>query len=248
MNTIIVDLESYPIDDAAEYLDPLPELTPPDLDEIQPAKNLVDPVKVAADLEKRRLAAIASYTQSVAAQAAQQEARLAACALDPDLLRIVALGWQVVGDPLPTVITCRGQQDERDVLELFWREARDAKLVTFRGLNFDLPVLQRRSQYLYVPSPVLNLDRYRTPHVDLYQRLTFNGAIKGHSLQFYLARFGIPYEDVSTGKDIAALVKAEDWAGVAAHCASDVKGTAALAQRLGLLQVPVRVRDEAEVI
>jgi predicted PolB exonuclease-like 3'-5' exonuclease len=138
---------------------------------------------------------------------------------------------------LDTCAICENTLEERDTLEQFWREAKGADLVSFRGLNFDMPILMRRSQYLNVPYLRLSLDKYRSNHIDLFQELTWRGAIKGHSLQFYMARFGIPYEDISSGKDIAALVKAGDWAGVKAHCAADVLGTKKLAQRLGLIEV-----------
>ena len=108
-------------------------------------------------------------------------------------------------------------------------------LVGFNILAFDLPVLLRRSQYLGLTAPYINLDRYRTPHCDLMQKLSFNGALKFHSLTFYGKRFAVGVPDATKGSDIAALVQAENWAAVEAHCRADVETTAALAERLGLL-------------
>jgi DNA polymerase elongation subunit (family B) len=204
----IADIETYAIDDADQYIE-----------SAEAPSNYKDPEKIAAFIEEARVRA------------------LSRCALDPDLCRVVALGWVPENVTTPVVLQCENTQDEKDALEMFWRDVALSPIVTFNGMKFDLPVLVRRSQYLNVRHPAVNMDRYRSPHIDLFQRLTFNGAITGHSLQFYMARFGIPYEDISSGKDIAALVKAGDWAGVKAHCAADVIGTKKLAQRLGLIEV-----------
>jgi hypothetical protein len=206
---VIVDIETYPIDDADQYVEP-----------VEAPANYKDPEKIAA------------YIAS-----AQQKA-VDRCGLDPDLCRIVALGWMFAGEPTPQVKVCKTVTEERDALEYFWRDAMDQPLVTFNGLKFDLPVLMRRSLYLGIAHPMLNLDRYRTPHIDLFNRLTFNGAISGHSLKFYLSRFGIASDDETSGKDTAALVRANDWKSVAAHCEADVRGTKQLAVRIGALTVP----------
>lgn len=217
-DTIIFDLETFAINDAEQYIEA-----------VEAPSNYKDPIKIAAYIEEARVKAIDT------------------CALDADLCQVVALGWMTPDDREPTIRLCRDVTEEKETLEQFWREAKGADLVSFRGLNFDMPILMRRSQYLYIPHPRLNLDKYRSNHIDLFQELTWRGAIKGHSLQFYMARFGIPYDDVSTGKDIAALVKAGDWLGVKAHCAADVLGTKLLAQRLGLIHssTPVPVAEGA---
>jgi hypothetical protein len=206
-DTIIFDLETFAVDDAEQFVE-----------DVQAPDNYKKPEAIAAYIEKARLKAIDS------------------CALDPDLCRIVALGSIDVSSHKPSVRVFHNTGEEKIGLEQFWWEAKGADLVSFRGFNFDMPILMRRSQYLNVAHPRLNLDKYRSNHIDLYQELTYRGAIKGHSLQFYLARFGIVYGDVSVGKDIAGMVKAGDWAGVSAHCAADVMGTRALAQRLGLIE------------
>jgi predicted PolB exonuclease-like 3'-5' exonuclease len=245
MSAIIVDVETYPLDDVEQYLTPLPEIPPPNLDAIQPAKNLVDPVKVAADLEKRKAAALKDYDDALIAQHAKRQAQIDGASLDPDLGRIVAIGWQVWGEPTVQVRVCRDTGDEAHDLEMFWRDyraLRDPQLVTFSGLRFDLPYLMRRSLYLGVKCPKLVIDRYRTNHLDLQAVLSYNGVLTWRSLKFYMARFGIPDDDPTTGKDIVGMVRAGDWDGVAAHCAADVRGTAALAQRLGLIEAPRQVQ------
>lgn len=236
MSVLICDIETFPIDDAEQFLTFPEPPTVPDLTTITAAKNVKKPELVEASLEQRRQAAIEGYETAVAAYNTQRANMIDRCAFDPDLACIVALGWMHPGDSKPIVVTCPTQTKERDALEMFWREARDLDLVTFNGLRFDLPMLMRRSMYLGVPCPVLNVDRYRSPHIDLMARLTYNGVLSAHSLKFYLARLGIAVDDVHTGKDIAGLVRAGDWDGVKAHCAADVLGTKLLAERLGYIR------------
>ena len=110
------------------------------------------------------------------------------------------------------------------------------KLITFNGNGFDLPYLMRRSLYLGVAYPHLNINRYKTPHIDLMARLSFNGVLKAHSLAFYAKRFSLPIDpDVVTGAEISGLVRDgsdEAWQKIAEHCASDVRTTYLLASRL----------------
>jgi predicted PolB exonuclease-like 3'-5' exonuclease len=203
-----VDIETAAIDDAAQYIEP-----------VEAPANYKDPAKIA------------EYVATAQAKAVDR------CGLDPDLCRIVALGWMFPGEPSPQVRVCKTVTEEKDTLEYFWRDVQEATLVTFNGLKFDLPVLMRRSLYLGIPYPRLSLDRYRTPHIDLFNQLTYNGTIQGHSLKFYLSRFNIATDDLTSGKDIAALVKAGEWAAVATHCQSDVIGTKDLALRIGAIRL-----------
>lgn len=218
---LIVDIETGSIADAETYLEPV---SAPD--------NYKDPVKIAA------------Y------EADARQKQIDRCALDPDLCRVVAIGYMLEDWSEPEIVLARTQQEECEALEQFWRLARlpnntTRPLVTFDGLKFDLPVLMRRSLYLHVAHPILNLDKYRTPHIDLYARLTHNGTIDGHKLRFYMARFGIHVDDMTSGKDIAGLIAAGDWTAVAEHCKADVIGTKALAHRLGYLTAPTPVLADA---
>jgi len=109
--------------------------------------------------------------------------------------------------------------------------------VTFNGLNYDLPLLLRRSLYLGVPAPKLQLERFKhADAIDLMQILSMDGRLKLHGLRFYCQRFGIPVDDESVGADIASLVAAGNWEAVAHHCTADVAATAALAVRMGVLK------------
>jgi predicted PolB exonuclease-like 3'-5' exonuclease len=210
---LILDLETVAIADAADYLEP-----------------------AAAPANYRDAAKIAAYVQEKTAD------RVASAALDPNLCTIVAIGFLLETHIRPDVILCPDERAERAALLEFWRlvacDAHQTRTtVGFNSLAFDLPVLMQRSRYLDIlPSRSLSLDKYRSPHLDLLQYLTFRGVIKAHSLAFYCKRFGIPVEDPDiTGADIAGLVARQDWEAVRRHCASDVLATCELAQRLHLI-------------
>ena len=96
-------------------------------------------------------------------------------------------------------------------------------------------MLLRRSLYLGVKAPDLNLDRYRSPHIDLSERLSLNGKARVRSLAFYCRRFGIPHDDTLKGEDMPALAARGDYETIRAHCLDDVSATAELARRLGVL-------------
>src|SRR5688572_18560254 len=127
------------------------------VDPVKPAANLKDPVKIA---------------ESIAERQAKQADEFG---LDPDCNCVVAIGWHVVGHAEPQCEVMSNELEEREHLKAFWnvyRQYGDVRLVTFNGFKFDLPVIMRRSMYLDVPYPILNLDRYRSEHIDLWQRLS----------------------------------------------------------------------------
>jgi predicted PolB exonuclease-like 3'-5' exonuclease len=208
VNTLVLDIETYSIADADLYLEP-----------------------VAAPSNYRDQAKITAY------QVEKRAEMLSRCALDPDLCRIVAIGSY---DDEIEVRTVMDEDDERDALVEIWERigigGKQAVLIGFNLLSFDLPVLIRRTQYLGLPVWPINLDRYRTPHIDLMERLSFNGKTRAHSLSFYCRRFGIDVPDEHSGAAVAALVEAGRWEEVASHCRADVLKTRALATRLGYLQ------------
>ena len=209
---LVLDLETAALPDAAAFLE-----------EPSAPGNFKDPDKIAA------------YVR----EATQKS--LDRCSMDPDLCRIVAVGWVLEDATQPTTILARDEQEEYDAICQFWDVALlpsggVRRLVSYFGLSFDLPVLVRRSQYLGIEVPEISLDRYRTIHLDLHARLTFNGTTKTHALDFYAKRFAldVPHDDVD-GSQIGALVRAGKWEQVRRHCEVDVLKTAALARRLGLL-------------
>lgn len=213
--TIICDIETVAVDGAAEWVEP-----------VEAAKNLRDPEKIAADIERR------------------QRDQIERAGLYPWTARVVALGMLDTTYGAETIWVCRTEDDEADALRGFWRAVEDERFVKpiigFNHRTFDLPVLLARSLLLGVPAPALNLDRYRTPHIDLMEKLTYYGAIPPRSLKWFARRFGLPVEDAISGADIAGLVAAQDWPAVAAHCRSDIRLTWELAKRLGTVRALTR--------
>lgn len=190
-------------------------------------EDLLDPVRAPSNWKDREK--IAAYQTEKLAE------RIATASLEPDLCEIVALGYQR-GSGSPEVLT-RDNADEAFMLTWFWEMTHRARFVGFNILQFDLPVLIRRSQLLGVEYPAINMDRYRTPHVDLLDRLSFQGKIPFRSLGFYCRRFNVPSADTVAGTDIPGLVARGDWDLVKSHCEEDITKTALLAARLGWFQM-----------
>lgn len=194
---------------------------------IADAGQYLEPASAPANYKDE--AKIAAYI------AEANKAALGKAALDPDLCRVVCIGMARGGSV--DISTAPNEAHEREILKWFWQDIGNAHLCGFNVLDFDLPVLMRRSLYLGVDYPRIDISRYRHDRVtDLMQMLSFDGKLKFHGLSFYCKRFGIPDTDQSTGADIAGMVERGEWEAVAAHCRSDVEKTRALAERLGVIK------------
>lgn len=216
----VFDLETAALPDVAQYLDP-----------VEAARNLVDPVKIEADIKKR-----------TADQAGQ-------CALDWNTARIVALGFVGSWMSGPEIMTCVDETREAGVLRefAFMMSEHHPRLVGFCSRKFDAPMLLQRGRYLNIDMPRISLKRWDNPDmVDLFDLLTFDDApatsVMRRSLTSFCRRFHLDVEvDSTTGHDIAALVAAEDWNGVSEHCRRDLQKTRLLAERLGVIQATADV-------
>lgn len=208
----ILDLETCGHPDASQWVDPC-----------KAPANYKDPLKIDA------------YIKEAEAE------RATTFGLDPDTCRIVALGFHDVGYGDPTVYLCSNEFEEREHLKMFWHsyDQHFTRFVTFNGIRFDLPVLLMRSLYLDVDHPEIVISpAWKTPHVDLWQKLSLDGARKDvHSLAFYARRLGIGTLDKVKGSDIPQLVAEGKWDEIEAHCLSDIGLTHALANRLKLLKL-----------
>lgn len=210
------DLESAPMPGCEQYL----------TDQIEAPSNYKDPAKIAGYVAEKRAKQIAE------------------AGLDLDLCEIVAIAIQF---PTEGYVQTRVNWSEADMLDGFWRFVRTIQreggnLVGFNCLAFDLPILLRRSLYLGVSVPSVQVDRFRHEGViDVAHELTFGGRMTWRSLAFYCRRFSIPHDDTVKGEDIAGLVQRgtnEAWDAIAAHCKSDAWSTAQLAQRCGFIYAP----------
>jgi predicted PolB exonuclease-like 3'-5' exonuclease len=214
MRHLVIDVETVAIDDVATYLEP-----------VSAPSNYKDELKIKAYIEE------------------ETKRQTEKAALDIDLARIVAIGWHWTGAPERSeVMVIRDEIQERTILGEFWHRFWPVYIpghtvaVTFNGLGYDLPLLLRRSLYLGVTAPKLQLDRYKhIDAIDLMQILCLDGRLKMHGLQFYANRFKIPVEQDIAGADIGKAVADGDWAAVERHCAADVQTTYLLAKRMGVL-------------
>lgn len=165
-------------------------------------------------------------------------------ALDFDLARIVCGVWCSDGVRLRGAVA-KNEDEERVLLQKFWKavngtggNAGRPTLIGFNILEFDLPLAVRRSQYLDVAYPEIEMSRYRHRNAeDLMQILTFDGKVNARKLEFYCRRFGIEVEDKFNGADVPNLVMLGDYESVKAHCIADVRKEWKLAERLGVLDV-----------
>lgn len=201
---------------------------------LETAKEWVEPLSAPSNYKDEQK--IADYIREAEAERALR------FALDPDCCRIVAFGYHDIGHGDPIVALCSTEFEERQQLRLFWESfaQQETRLITYNGHRFDLPVLVMRSLYLDVPHPAIQFaPAWKAwPHVDLWEKLSLNGARKDvKSLRFYAKRFGIPIYDDITGKDVAAMVEAGEWRKIENHCLFDLDVTRALAERLGVLKL-----------
>lgn len=209
---IVFDLETLAIDGAASLAEP-----------VSAPSNWKDEAKIAAYVAEK------------------QQAQIARAGLYPWTNRIIALGWCEETDDVERVEVCNNEATERRVLTEFLARIVDNRgavvpLVTFNGLGFDLPTLMARARLLGVRCPELSIDRYRSPHPDLMQILTFRGALDARSLTWFAKRFGLDTSDAFSGKEIAQLYEDQNWDAIKSHCASDVRLTRQLAERLGVMR------------
>ncbi len=126
--------------------------------------------------------------------------------------------------------------NEEEMLREFWKTiARYAQFITFNGRSFDCPFLLLRSAALGI-KPSRNLMPYRytwSEHCDLMEQLTFYGACRKFSLDFYCKAFGIksPKGNGVTGLDLGRLFEDGRHKKIAEYCLGDVRATTELFRR-----------------
>jgi hypothetical protein len=169
--------------------------------------------------------------------AEKQAERLASAALDVDLARVIGLG--VITDAFPTPATatlCDEEAERRELAGLADDIHSGVTLITFGGFNFDLPLIQRRARYLGVNFPKLNLDRYRSPHIDLCEELSDRNPQRRRSLEFYAKRLGMGITKTLSGAEEAQVPTTGKWDELAESLKHDVEATYRLAQWLGYIE------------
>jgi hypothetical protein len=219
-NYLIVDVATAPIDGAATYLE----------GSIKAPANYRDADKITAYI-------------------AEKEAeRLLMAATDIDLARVTAIG--VCASDVVAVYDAHSEDEERALLITVAMkiDACDA-VVTYGGFNFDLPLLMRRARYLGVDFPTINLDRYRSDHLDLCEILADRNPQRRRPLTFYTRRLG--WADISkplSGAEEARVFETGDWEQLVASVYHDVAAVRRLAAWLGLIApLPASALDEPVV-
>ncbi len=182
VRTILLDISTAPLPNAAEFID---------VDAIQAPSNWKDPAKIDA------------YKAEKLAE------RLDSAALDFDLARITGIGW--AGD-MAGIALCRDEDGERIELKEMGERLRGGyRLIGYNMLQFDAPMLMRRARYLGVPFPVINVDKYRSPHVDLMALLTAHDPSRRRALGFYTRRLGMGLTKALSGAEEAQVPVSGRW-------------------------------------
>lgn len=123
---------------------------------------------------------------------------------------------------------------EPEILKRFWEDVRSYKqFISFNGRGFDCPFLLLRSALLGI-KPTRNLmpSRFDNEHIDLLERLTFYGATRRSSLDFYCKAFGIASpKGRFSGPQMNVLFAEGKYREIAQYCLDDVRATAELYQR-----------------
>jgi DNA polymerase elongation subunit (family B) len=208
MRHIVIDLATSALPDAERFLEGT----------VKAPSNYKDPVKIADFIKE-----------------AQAE-RLASAALDMDLARITALGF-LLGENGIDVRVCRDEADEhlliQDVAALLTPMP---TIITFGGHNFDLPLVMRRARYLGVKFPALNLDRFKSPHIDLCELLSDRNPQRRRSLGFYAKRMGwTDLAKILSGAEEAQVPQTGRWDDLEVSIRHDVTATYRLAQWMGVI-------------
>ena len=134
------------------------------------------------------------------------------------------------------------QASEKDMLQKFWEGARKYEyFITFNGRAFDIPFLMIRSAIHGIrPSKDLMRGRYlyqHNPdaiHVDLFDQLTFYGALRRKGgLHLWSRAFGIesPKSGGVTGDDVGRLFSEKKFLDIAKYNVGDLRATKALYEK-----------------
>jgi predicted PolB exonuclease-like 3'-5' exonuclease len=125
---------------------------------------------------------------------------------------------------------------EKEILEKFWEHIKNYnQFITFNGRGFDCPYIMLRSAVLKVkPTKNLMPPRYSDQlHIDLLEQLTFYGAFRKFTLDFYCKSFGLKNKKIEgvSGAMVQNYFNEGKYLEIAKYCSADVKATAELYDR-----------------
>jgi hypothetical protein len=218
MRYLILDIATAPLPDAETYLE----------GSVRAPSNYKDEAKIAEYIAEK------------------QAERLQMAATDVDLARVTGVcyrdhqGYEGIGTP-------RAEDAEKNTLATLAEHLTGSlTVITYGGFNFDLPLLMRRARYLGVDFPKLNLDRYRSPHLDLCELLSDRDFKRRRPLGFYVKRLGwTDLQKTLSGAEEARVPETGRWDDLAASLRHDVTATARLAAWMGLIELPQPTLVEA---
>jgi hypothetical protein len=214
MTWLILDIATAALPDAADYVTPAAERKPP--------KN---------------------YTKADTIAAWQAEAvaeDIARAALDLDLARLSGMAYWQSGQEGPVVWTDRYRAEvsweAQTLKDLAGLITGAEKLITYGGHFFDLPLLMRRAKYLGVAFPWVNVDKYRSPHMDLLDLMSDRDPQRRKSLGFYVRRLKMGLTKPLAGADEAKVYEHGRWDDLAASLEHDVTAIKRLAEWAGVIK------------
>lgn len=125
---------------------------------------------------------------------------------------------------------------EKKMLENFWKGAEKYnEFITFNGRGFDAPFLAVRSAVHKIKTTkdlmsnrYLNSQKFGAAHIDLFDQLTFYGAVRRKGgLHLWCRAFGItsPKAQGVTGDDVAQLFKEKKYKEIARYNVGDLIAT-----------------------
>jgi Predicted exonuclease len=227
MALMVVDVATAPIDQVEKFADP---------DAIKAPEHYRDPIKIA-DYEERQRLAMGEKG-----------------ALDPDLSRITGIGTldPELG-PEPQIALLRTAEEEKSCIQALADlidGSPDLTLVTFNGTTFDWPVLMRRARYLGIAFPRIQLEHWKSPHIDVLVALRFERPqmFKAHSLQFYVKRLGwTDLQKPLSGFEESNIWKSGRWEELSASIRHDCVAPYRLGLWLNLYQPVAAEPVQAEL-
>jgi predicted PolB exonuclease-like 3'-5' exonuclease len=219
MRFAVLDIETIPNQD-------LPEGCIPQFDETSvKLGNLKDPFKIREKMQEARSEWESGLDKKMS--------------LDPDLCQVVcAVGF----DSEKGFETFASEEASDFHIGLnVWAWIRErynnqVPLVSFNGIGFDLPVLQRRAMYQDVSvapgmyQALTKRQEYNTDHYDLMLLLAgrnpFSGKLETKSLNYYLNRFGLGSKmDDWDGSKVYPAWKEGRMEEILKYCQHDVEMT-----------------------
>ena len=161
-------------------------------------------------------------------------------ALRPEFGHVICIGMgHDQRGPLETkALTARTVEDEREILEEFWKRVpsgRDWRFVTYNGLSFDLPYLIRRSIYVgAAPTVGLPLRPYAPDsHFDVMRVLSNWERADAVRLDIVAELLGLrKWPPGMEGSQVLALWRGGRMADIEAYCLGDVRLTYEVFQRV----------------